>query len=274
MKKKFAFCVFVDFTKAFDTINHAILFRKLEKYGIRGIVLELIRDYLSNRSQVVKIKDTLSSSRLISIGIPQGSILGPLWFILYINDLPKFSNSCHSILHADGTTLCFRGDSLSNVRQICIEELDRFCVWVNSNKLTTNFTKTFKEIATKNRYDKINIPSLSGESYEHIKFVSTCKFLGLNFDSDLKFKSHINHVCRKISKSIGIRNKLKNYLDSDALISLYYSIIYPYVIYCNLIWGNTFKSKLQPIFILQKRAIRIIRKVGYLAHTNVLFSNN
>ena len=271
-RREFAICVFVDFAKAFDCVPHDILLRKAEAYGVRGVPLLFIKDFLSNRSQKVKINNSFSSSKPITTGVPQGSILGPLCFLIYVNDLPNFSTNCQSILYADDTTLCFRGNTLSDLIVLCNRELENFCAWANANKININFDKTLATVVTNNRIDS-NLLQLSVNNLD-IKFETSCKFLGLYFDSDLKFRSHISYISGKLSKSIGILFRIKDYLPTEGLISIYYSIIYPYLIYCNLVWGNTYETILNHIFILQKRALRLINKVEFRAHTNDLFYEN
>ena len=120
--------IFIDFAKAFDSIDHNILIRKLAHYGIRGLALQLIKSYLTNRKQRVRISGTLSSSETISIGVPQGSVLGPLLFLLFINDLPNLSNNYSTTLFADDATFTFSGRNISELVSLCNVELTKFYV--------------------------------------------------------------------------------------------------------------------------------------------------
>ena len=124
--QEISMCVFVDFRKAFDCINHAILLRKLECYGVRGVPLDLLSTYLSNRAQHVNINGSSSSVRYARLGVPQGSVLGPLLFLVYINDLCNISSNYMPVLFADDTTLCFRNSNLSNLTSLCNSELQNF----------------------------------------------------------------------------------------------------------------------------------------------------
>ena len=140
--KEFSINVFIDFVKAFDTIDHLILLKKLEKYGIRGLPLQLIASYLKDRKQAVRIGSAISSQAVINRGVPQGSVLGPLYFLIFINDMPRYLSNSYSILFADDCTLCYRGQSLNSTIELCNSQLKKLYEWTTSNKLTINFDKT------------------------------------------------------------------------------------------------------------------------------------
>ena len=135
-KKLISIPVFIDFKRAFDTVDHTILLRKLEAYGVRGLPLKLLTSYLSNRSHCVKLKDEISPPVNQSIGLPQGSLLGPALFLIFINDIPRVSDRMFPILFADDTTLCFSGHDLSELVHCCNGELVKFFSWTVSNRLT------------------------------------------------------------------------------------------------------------------------------------------
>ena len=270
--KEIALSIFIDFRKAFDTINYSILFQKLEFYGIRGLPLELVRNYFCNRSQRVRIGEELSSTTTPTIGLPQGSVLSSIFFLLFINDLPQFSQMVSTILYADDTTLSLRNNSANILIQNCNEQLSNFYDWSTANRLTINTDKTFYMIFTNRKLDP-NIPPVTISSIP-IHRKTTEKFLGVVVDEGLKFGGHVGMLCAKVSRSVGVLYRLRDYLPLKTLISLYYSFIYPYLIYCNLIWGSTFQTHLKPLEILQKKAIRNINRAPYVSHTNQLFIRN
>ena len=161
---------------------------------------------------------------------------------------------------------------MPDVAAICNSTLEEFSTWANANRLTINADKTHSMTFSKLSAPEC-VPDLSiNESI--IQYVSNIKFLGVTLDANLRYDEHINVICSKVSKSIGVMKHISNYVSTPTLISLYYSLIYPYLIYCNLIWGSTFETHLRPLIILQKRAIRVINKVHYLQHTSPLFFSN
>ena len=273
-KQEFCIAVFIDYQKAFDTINHTILLDKLEKYGIRGRALDLIKNYISNRRQQVRIGTSLSNEKTTNIGLPQGSVISPLLFILYINDINLISNKMAIILYADDTTLIFKNKSYDDLITTCNTELDKFRNWSIANRLSLNVNKTHVLFVTnRNSRSPHRVPNIYyGTCPLEVK--NKCTFLGVIIDNKLKFSDHIEQICNKVSKLVGILFKLKDFVPKNILVQLYYSLAYPYMQYCNLIFANTFNTHLDPLIKIQKKLIRLIANAPFLAHTNDLFLNN
>ncbi len=267
-KKKYAVGVFIDLKKAFDTINHEILIYKLEQYGIRGIALKWVSSYLKDRRQFVKMGEVQSSWLDIVCGVPQGSVLGPKLFIIYINDICKISQLLKFILFADDTNILGTGENLQQLLDTITSEFTRIKSWFNTNKLSLNLSKT-KFIIFGNR--KINNKATVQIKGVNIERVHEIKFLGVIINDKICWKSHIKHISTKISRSISVMAKVRHFLNSKSRRTLLCSLVSPYLNYCIEVWGNTYKCSLEPLFILQKRAIRIIHNASYIEHTNPLF---
>ena len=271
-KKLTQLSVLVDFKKAFDTISHEILIKKLYCYGIRSYPLNLIKSYLNKREQYVCIGQTESQTKEICAGIPQGACLGPLLFLIYINDLPNVSSEFQSLIFADDTTLSMTNSNYFSLVQKMNLELLKLKVWTTANKLTINVTKTNAIVFSKlNISPVINLP-LKIEN-EIINLVPICKFLGVFIDNRLGFDSHIKYITGKIGRNTGILYRIKNNLPLQARLNFYYSFVYPYLTYNVITWGGTFSSHLENLITQQKRIVRIISDAPFLAHTSPLFAN-
>ena len=263
--------IFLDLSKAFDTVDHAILISKLDHYGIRGLPLAWIQNYLSNKFQYVEYNGFCSLSNKIKCGVPQGSILGPLLFLLCINDLCNATEIGELILFADDTNLVYSHDNVSSFMSPINSELSMLNEWSQANKLSVNISKTNYIIFKPRQRKKIFDFNLKINNKEINRVNEVC-FLGIILDENLSWKAHISHVAHKISKSIGIIYRSSFYLFKSPLRMLYYALVFPYLQYCITVWGSTYPTNLNRLVILQKRVVRIIDKQDFGVHTSPTFN--
>lgn len=232
-KKEYSISIFLDLKKAFDTVNRQILIKKLEYYGFRGMNLEWFKSYLKNRVQRVKIGRHVSDPLFVNIGLPQGSNMAPILFILYINDIVNASDKFLYSMYADDTALILKDSCLENLISVVNQQLSLVNNWLIANKLTLNCQKT-KWILFTNAKGYVVTDDAVKINNNTIERCFQIKYLGLILDCDLKFDKHITSVCNKISKNIGVFYKLRPYVSTKTLVCLYYSFVYPFIIYCIL----------------------------------------
>lgn len=266
-KNEIPISIFIDLTKAFDTIDHEIMCSKLKYYGIQGQELRLFKNYLSERKQFVEINQIHSEIQTISTGVPQGSILGPLMFIIYVNDIATIDN-LDTIIYADDTTITSKFDSKMPDTKKLNDQLDNISRWLMSNKLTLNAKKT-KFMVFHPRQKHVHPPKLVFGN-QQIEQVHTFKFLGIILDSYLSFNEHIKSLSLSIARTVGCMNTIKTIVPKTTLKQIYITLIQTRLYYGNLVWGH----KAQKLAKIQKRAIRILSNSKYNAHTEPLLKEN
>ena len=268
-KHKIPINFYIDLSKAFDSLRHDILLDKLTYYGITNPARKLIESYLSNRTQFVQIGNQASTVKPVLTRVPQGSILGPLLFNIFINDIVKASQKFAFILYADDTTLNSTLDSFGNdpeeIQNSIVRELKNIFKWLDVNKLCLNVTKSKFMIF---QMPQKKVPQLSF-NIDGLQIDQVCEFnfLGLIIDADLNWKAHLNAIGTKVLRIIGLLHKLKYVFPNNILHSIYNSLIMPHSNYSHLAWG----TKSNKIELLQKKAVRVFYSKTPIAHTAPLY---
>ena len=267
-KNKITCSVLVDLQKAFDTVNHEILASKLRYYGVRGVALDLIISFLTNRKQYTILKGSKSEKSLVTCGVPQGSILGPFLFLIYINDL-HLATTLKLNLFADDAYISGSDSSPANLELIMNKELDKVYQRLNINKLSLNVKKTKYMIFSRTKNSDTFQIKMGNNS---LLRVHEAKYLGVVMDDRLCWKPHVALVRSKIAKGCWAMSKLKKFVSLNVLIKVYYCLVYSHIQYCISCWGWIAQSILSSISVYQKRCIRIICGVPSNTHTYPLFN--
>ena len=270
--RKFGCGIFIDLQKAFDTVNHDILLMKLEHYGIRGAAQKWFQSYLSDRKQYVSINGSNSSYLNVTCGVPQGSVLGPLLFLIYINDLPLASSKLAFCLFADDTNIYYEAESLTKLQSVVNKELKKVKMWLDVNKLSLNIDKTNFVIFKSPQHCS---PETTTIRIGNLPVKQTCyvKFLGVLLDENLSWKYHLNELSKKLARTCGMFFKVRHFLPINVLICLYNSLFSPFLQYGILVWGLTYETYINPVFLLQKRVVRAISFVHFTAPSSPIFSD-
>ena len=252
--------VLVDFKKAFDLVDHQILLSKLKLYGLNNDALMWFDTYLAQRRQQVSINDNKSDFETVTCGIPQGSILGPLLFLLFINDLPLYVDNVSADLYADDTTFYDIQASIELIEKNLQLSLNQLHIWCKNNGMVLNSEKT-KVMLITTCQKRQRLPSTALKlkyNDESLKTISNDKILGVFVDNNLIWSDHVKHICKKISTYIWLLSKIKYFLSLEHRVQFYKSYIQPHIDFCSIVWASSCEANKMKIFKLQKRACRVI----------------
>ncbi len=247
---------FLDISKCFDSIPHDILKLKLKKYGIDGAEHKWFSDYLKDRTQIVRCNNITSTQCKITIGVPQGSILGPILFLLYINDLTQFSVEAQCNLFADDALFYVHAKDIDNVNKKLQTTINSVARWYKCNKLTLNVKKS--NVMLIHRRKSLNghlDVTINNSKLQHIE---STKYLGLIIDNKLQWQNHINSVCSTVTKKLGMMNRTSKIVDKKTVMQIYKSFIMPSFDYADTVWNGCSKYLQHKLQTLQKWAARII----------------
>ena len=254
INKSYVIGVFLDFSKAFDTVDHDLLLHKLHRYGLRGVVYDFMRSYLANRTQYVQIKDCKSSPIVVTTGVPQGSCLGPLLFNIYTNDLNFLLTDVKAIMYADDVVFYAESGSLDLLTSFVEQKLHSVYDWCKFNRLVLNTSKTKLIMFTPFTVNMSNI-CINGDE---IEFVNSFKYLGVVIDKDLKYHDQVNLVCNKTLRLVAITHRIRKYLDLKTARTMYYALVYSSLFYSIESWGGYMVSSLRRdrIQIIQNKLVK------------------
>lgn len=266
-KKESIVAVFLDLKRAFETISRPLLLQCLKRFGINGVAFEWFKSYLSNRSQRTVFHDFISSSIGSSLGVPQGSVLGPILFIMYINDMKRVLQRCEINLFADDTVLFIANKDVDMAISQMNEDLKHLCRWLKFKELKLNISKTKYMVISGRKNTPDFVIRIDSEPIEQ---VCNIKYLGVTIDDGLTFSIHIDNVIKKIARKYGIMCRLKNDLTLSSKILLYKSIIAPHVDFCASILFLANATQLLKLQRLQNKIMRLILKCNRYTSSRLL----
>lgn len=278
--------IFLDLSKAFDTVSVPKLVAKMEKLGIRGLAMDMYQSYLTDRSQCVKIDDHLSDDKLLSFGVPQGSILGPILFIIYINELCLLKIPfCEVFTYADDTALIVTGQTWCEAERHAHQALNIVMSWLSSNLLTLNTDKTKYITFSPNIKSQPDSPSVkivahkcqsqTSDNCDCISLTRTnnIRYLGVNIDSTLNWKTHIDNLVSRTKRLIYIFKNLRSSADKDTLKTVYLSLAQSVLSYCDTAWGGACTANLLPLERAQRSILKVMLKKPIRYNTYALYKD-
>ena len=268
---KFVCGIFLDLTKAFDTVDHQILLDKLHHYGVRGQTNNLFKSYLSNRKQFVKIGNSESSHQPINCGVPQGSVLGPLLFLIYVNDIANYSPLGNIRLFADDTNVFVEHENLEQLYENAELILKYLYQWFKDNKLTVNTKKSsFTIFTTSHIRNNTIFPDSIIVNNERILISNSTKYLGVTIDQDLSWKEHIQDLCNTLKGMFSVFYNIRSYLTIEHIKTIYYALIYSRIKYGLAVYGSANKIIINKVQVLQNQLLKVLTEKPYRYSTDKL----
>ena len=264
--------IFVDLQKAFDTVDHKILLHKLEYYGIRGVCNDWLKSYLSDRKQFVCINGYNYDLMPFDCGVPQGSVLGPLLFLIYLNDLHKAIQYCKVHHFADDTNLFDTSKSVKNLNKEINHDMKHLNNWLSANKISLNVEKTELVIFKSPRKVLLNEIKIK-LSRKRLYPSKSVKYLGIKIDRFLHWHDQVNSIAVKLNRANALLLKIRNYVNTETLRNIYFAIFDSHLSYSCTVWTQNI-NKVRRLIVFQKKVLRIMNFKDQLFHSSPLFSSN
>ena len=262
--------LFLDLAKAFDTVDYSVLYNKLRHLGFKHSSIKWFESYLRNRKQATKIGNALSDWKHIGCGVPQGSILGPLLFICYMNDLPLHVQIGRPFMYADDTAILYRNKTVAQINADMTNDIEKLHDWFSVNKLSVNVDKTqvmlFSHPRSNHRNELLKV-NLNNRELEN---VTRFKYLGVLLDNHLNFQDHIKAVKGKVDMKTGLLWRIRTFISQDLALQLYKSLIAPHFAYCCHIYDGCSITSQRQLQVSQNNALRAVLRADNRSPTERL----
>lgn len=264
--------VFNDLSKAFDVIDHNLLLAKLRAYGLSDISLKLIRSYLSDRKQFVKIGNCKSANTEMKVGVPQGSVLGPTFFNIFFNDIFYFIQKCTLTAYADDSQIFAANKELDLIKTDLTFDLSKMKHWFDNNYMQINPSKAKALVLARSNSQVLSIP-FDNTIINHIQD-EPIKLLGVWLDQNLNFHKHIAEVCKSLSKQLAVLRRIQNIVQLSTKLLLYYTHFLSHLNYCSVVWHFCYKSDAKKLEKVNHRALSFVFNDYKSSYEELLSKNN
>ena len=271
-KNKYVITVFVDLQKAFDTVNIDLLLDKLYKMGCRGICYELLKSYSTNRQQYTSVNNSNSETAEVEVGVAQGSVLGPLQYLLYVHSLKYVGLKAKYFMFADDTVLVYSSENQNELQTIINTDLENYFEWLCYNRLSINAEKTVYMVIKQK--GKLPCNPVIHINKVVLKEVMEYKYLGLIIQNNLSWNAHVNSIISRVSPMVGAIRRCSHQFNNKVKSLIYNSFIEPHLRYLIPCWGNTTEYLLNKLQRLQNKAVKAVNQLNFYTPSEQLYRDH